>query len=145
MARDTRYQGAIIKDHHLLLLRYRDYETGRSLWVFPGGGIEEGETEEECVAREMLEETHLTVEVERLLFEMPHHDPTMYQKRKVYLCAVMSGEAKPGYEPEEEVRETYGIVEVKWFDLRAVDTWDKDVLNEVLHPQILKLETVLGY
>jgi 8-oxo-dGTP pyrophosphatase MutT (NUDIX family) len=46
MSRIIRYQGAIIKDHLVLLLRHREHKTGRSYWLFPGGGIEEGETEE---------------------------------------------------------------------------------------------------
>lgn len=57
MTRIIRYQGAIIKDHHVLLLRHREHKTGRSYWLFPGGSIEENETEEQCVAREMFEET----------------------------------------------------------------------------------------
>lgn len=145
MARITRYQGAIIKDHHLLLLRHREHMTGRSYWLFPGGGIEEGETEEQCVAREMFEETGLVVKVERLLFVQAMLLPDFYKERKMYLCSVVSGEAKPGYEPEEDASALYGIEEVKWFDLRNVNAWEKDVLNERLEPQILELKKVLGY
>jgi hypothetical protein len=36
MFRITRYQGAIIKDHHLLLLRHLEHVTKRTYWVFPG-------------------------------------------------------------------------------------------------------------
>ena len=69
----TRYQGAIIQNHSLLLLRHRHHATGRTYWVFPGGGLDEGETEERCVMREMKEETDLDVDVERLLFEEPNN------------------------------------------------------------------------
>lgn len=151
MAIITRYQGAIIKDHHLLLLRHREHSTGRSYWLFPGGGIEEGETEEQCVAREMFEETGLTVKVERSLFTQPMSQPDGYKERKIYLCSVLGGEAKPGYEPEEDWQVLYGIEEVAWFDLRNIESWhrgvlhDQDVFNEHLEPQILELKTVLGY
>jgi 8-oxo-dGTP diphosphatase len=145
MSRIIRYQGAIIKDHHVLLLRHREHKTGRSYWLFPGGGIEENETEEQCVAREMFEETGLTVKVERLLFTQPMLQPDRYKQRKIYLCSILNGEAKPGYEPAEDANMLYGIEEVKWFDLRDVMAWDEDMLNERLEPQVLELQKVLGY
>ncbi len=70
MDRRTRYQGAIIKDHHILLLKQCVFPPGqerRIFWLFPGGGLESGETEEQCVKREMKEETHLSVRVVSLL------------------------------------------------------------------------------
>jgi 8-oxo-dGTP pyrophosphatase MutT (NUDIX family) len=145
MARITRYQGAIIRDHYSLLLRHCEHMTGHSYWLFPGGGIEEGETEEQCVAREMFEETGLTVKVERLLFTQPMLQPDGYKERKMYLCTVLEGEAKPGYEPEEDASALYSIEEVRWFDLRDLNSWDKRVLNERLESQVLELQKVLGY
>lgn len=53
--RHTRYQGAIIKDDQILLIKHTEHETGRSYWVIPGGGREPGETEMACVKREMWE------------------------------------------------------------------------------------------
>ena len=67
--RQTRYQGAIIQDDKMLLIRHMEHESGRSYWVIPGGGREVGETEMACVRRELWEETNLTVHVERLLVE----------------------------------------------------------------------------
>ena len=146
MAREIRYQGAIIKDDHILLIRHREHDTGRSYWILPGGGIEPGETDEQCVCREMLEETHLTVAVERLLIGELIENPKVYTYKRTYLCSIISGEAKPGYEPEEEVQAEYGIVEVKWFDLRAPHDWDDLVkTDEITHPQLLKLREALGY
>ena len=51
--RHTRYQGAIIKDDQILLIKHTEHASGRSFWVIPGGGREPGETEMACVAREM--------------------------------------------------------------------------------------------
>jgi ADP-ribose pyrophosphatase YjhB (NUDIX family) len=93
----------------------------------------------------MFEETGLTVNVERLLFTQPMPQPDGYKQRKIYLCRILGGEAKPGYEPEEDASTLYGIVEVRWFDLRNVRAWDKDVLNERLEPQITELQKVLNY
>ena len=50
-----------------LLMIKRGHEPGAGLWSIPGGRIEPGETDAEAVAREMIEETGLTVEVGRLI------------------------------------------------------------------------------
>lgn len=57
MSRITRFQGAIIRNDHILLVRHHEYAGGHDYWVIPGGGREEGETEQECVKREIKEET----------------------------------------------------------------------------------------
>ena len=67
--REARIQGAIVRQDQLLLIQHRHHPTGQSYWLLPGGGIEGDETEEECVIREMKEETDLDVRVERLLLD----------------------------------------------------------------------------
>ncbi len=147
MLRDIRYQGAIVRDHHLLLIRHLHHGTGETYWLFPGGGRELPETEEDCVAREMSEETGLTVTVERLVLDAPYETPGAYQRRRTYLCTVADGdEARPGYEPEVEVAELYGIVKVGWFDLRDLATWNPAVrANAITWGQVLRLAAALEY
>jgi len=130
----------------VLLIRHREHETGRSYWLFPGGGIEPGETDEACVAREMREETNVEVVVERLLYEEQTPQSNIYLRRRTFLCTIASGEPVPGYEPEIEAQENYGIVEVRWFDLRDIVSWG-DVLttNAITYPQLLRLRAALGY
>jgi 8-oxo-dGTP pyrophosphatase MutT (NUDIX family) len=146
MKRDIRYQGAIVKDDQVLLIRHREHETGRSYWLFPGGGIEPDETDAACVAREMREETGVEVIVERLLYEEQTPQSNYYQRRQTFLCTIVSGEPSPGYEPEIEAHENYGIVEVRWFDLRDIASWS-DVLttDAITYPQLLRLRAALGY
>ena len=45
--RHTRYQGVIIKDDHILLIKHTEHKSGRSYWVIPGGGREPDEPEKE--------------------------------------------------------------------------------------------------
>jgi hypothetical protein len=44
--RDARYQGAIVRDHCLLLIKHRFYADRHNYWLLPGGGREDGESEE---------------------------------------------------------------------------------------------------
>jgi 8-oxo-dGTP diphosphatase len=146
VARTIRYQGAIIRDHHILLIKHSEHQTGRSYWVIPGGGIELGETEEACVQREMQEETGLYVQVESLLLDEPAALGGIYQRRKTYVCRILDGEARPGYEPEPEVASAYSITAVGWFDLRHQDTWNEQVIQDTITlPQLQRIQVALGY
>ncbi len=146
MARHTRYQGAIIFDHHILLIQHRRHADGRTYWVFPGGGIEADESEEECVLREMKEETNLEVTIEAVLFDEPGHPDGIYEWRKTYLCRPVSGVASPGYEPEPEASNDYAITEVRWFDLRSEEEWGEDLVKDAItYSQLVNVRERLGY
>ncbi len=144
--RIIRYQGAIVRDDHILLILFTEPDDGRSYWVIPGGGIEADETEAACVQREMREETCLEVRVMRLLLDEPALDSEAYQRRKTYLCQVVGGEASPGYEPELDIAEGYGITAVGWFDLRDAASWnDKLVADPITYPLLRQIQAALGY
>jgi len=144
--RHTRYQGAIVRDHHLLLLLHRRHADGRGWWALPGGGIEPGEGEEQCVVREMREETNLEVRVERLLLDYPGSPKGVYRRLKTYLCTPISGEAAPGYEPETEAAAAYALVAVAWLDLRSESAWEADIVNDdLLYPALRLIRQALGY
>jgi 8-oxo-dGTP pyrophosphatase MutT (NUDIX family) len=146
MNRLIRYQGAIIQDDQILLIMHREHATSRAYWVIPGGGREPGETEKACVQREMREETSLEIRVERLLLDEPEVPDVVYKRRKIYLCKIVQGEAKPGYEPEMEAAQNYAIVEVRWFDLRDSSTWDIRMRDDPFtFPLIQRIREVLGY
>ena len=146
MPRAVRYQGAILRDHQLLLIKHRHHADGRDYWIIPGGGIEDGETEEQCVRREMLEETHLVVRVERLLLDEAADGGGVYERYKTYLCAPLSGEARPGHEPEPEAAAAYSITDIGWFDLRDETHWDNQVLADaVTYPLVQRIKRALGY
>jgi 8-oxo-dGTP diphosphatase len=67
----------IMDDHGRVLLMERGTEPFRGTWVLPGGLVDPGETVEQAVVREVLEELGLTVAVVRLIgvFSTPGRDP----------------------------------------------------------------------
>lgn len=139
-----RYQAAILRDGKMLLIMHREHNGGREYWVIPGGGREVGETEEECVAREALEETHLVVAVGELLLTFDHPKPNVIQKMKTYHCTILAGEESPGYEPEEHASSIYSIVAVRWVDLRDEASWGNPIFDDPFTcPQLKSIQQVL--
>ena len=70
--------GAVVVDSGNLLMVKRGQEPAKDLWSLPGGRVMKGEYLNSAVAREVMEETGLTIEVDRLLgiFEVvgdPHY------------------------------------------------------------------------
>lgn len=143
----VRYQAAIIQNDHVLLLKVWDHTySGNVFWLIPGGGRLQDETEEDCVRREVREETHLEVEVERLLLDEPDFPEGMYERLKTYVCRITTGEARPGLEPEVDTEDRATITEVGWFDLREPKTWDPLALNDpITYPRLQQLRALLGY
>ena len=139
MERTIRYQGAILgEDGRILLIQQHEHASGRIYWLIPGGRREEGESEEECVRREMYEETNLHVVVERLLLDEPGHPGASHQRAKTYVCRPLGGVAQPGYEPEPEFASAYSFTAVGWWDLRDEGTWDTLILNDPITAGILR-------
>ncbi|MGB7347625.1 MAG: NUDIX domain-containing protein [Pirellulaceae bacterium] len=66
--------GALIVDQQskLLLVR-RARDPGKGLWGLPGGFVDRGESVEQALAREILEETQLVMTACRLLTTGPNH------------------------------------------------------------------------
>ncbi len=67
--------GLLIRDGDVLLVRCTYPEQPQPLWVLPGGRQEAGETIEEAVVREFLEETSLCVRATRLAYVSESIDP----------------------------------------------------------------------
>jgi ADP-ribose pyrophosphatase YjhB (NUDIX family) len=145
VSRVTRYQGAVIRGDHVLLVKHREHASGHEYWAIPGGGREEGETERECVQREVEEETNLTVAVRQLLLDEPNSLDVGYQRFKTYLCVPLQGTASPGHEPEPEAAQVYAITAVGWFDLRDETTWGADVIADPFtYPLLERMRALLG-
>ena len=55
--------GLLMKEGKCLIAKRRTGDALAHLWEFPGGKMENGETAEECLQREMLEELQIHVKV----------------------------------------------------------------------------------
>ncbi len=143
MKHDTRYQAVIIQDDKVLLIRGFQKQRGRSFWLLPGGHTEGEETIEECLVREMREETHLEIQVDRLLMEMTLHLDGLIGTNQSYLCTPIGGELKQGCEPEDD---DFEIAALRWFDLSEIADWSQDLLDDpITYPELALIRLILGY
>ena len=75
----------------LITQRHADAHLG-GLWEFPGGKREDGETFEQCLARELREELGVVVVVGKLFESVTHAYPERTVLLKFFLCKLPTGE-----------------------------------------------------
>ena len=96
-------------------------------YIFPGGGVDPGESPEQACVREMLEETSLVVAPMKLLGIQFHHDSNGDHCQMYYYITIISGEFGPGtgveYTPEyaQTVGGTHDPVLIAPEDLSALN------------------------
>ncbi len=60
-------------------------------WEFPGGKIEENETKEEALIREIQEELDTKITVDKFLMTVDHQYESFHLTMHTFLCTVASG------------------------------------------------------
>lgn len=97
-----------IHDGRVLLIK-RGVEPSRGLWALPGGTLNLGETMEKCAAREVLEETGITIKVGKFAYVFDYVERDDCEKIKFHFVVVdligeyISGEPR-GADDAEEAR-----------------------------------------
>ena len=81
----------ILKDNKILLVQHCKH--GRKYWLLPGGGLEYGETIEQCAKRELMEEANLAISLGELILVSESIPP---DKHRHVLNLYYRGEAVSG-------------------------------------------------
>lgn len=94
----------ILIENRNVLLIYRERD-GEKYYVFPGGGIEEGETKEACIKRECKEELGIDIEIKKYVYEVKGKDFVQH----FFLIRRTAGEIETGNPEEYDVNRKGGI------------------------------------
>jgi 8-oxo-dGTP diphosphatase len=70
--------GLCIQDDKVLLVKHKSLGEKGYLWAPPGGGVNYGESVEEALKREFLEETGLEINISRFLFVSEYLDVPLH-------------------------------------------------------------------
>ena len=102
----------IVKGTEILATQrgYGEFEGG---WEFPGGKVEQGETPEEAIVREIHEELNARISVQRFLTQVEHDYPTFHLSMKCFICTLD--------DPSFQLLEHHAA---KWLDMQHIDIVD---------------------
>ena len=81
---------AIIRKGDKIFATQRGYGEWKDWWEFPGGKIEQGETPEEALKREIREELSTEINVDCYLCTVEYDYPKFHLTMHCYLCSLMT-------------------------------------------------------
>ena len=87
-----RVVAAIIRDKDKIFATQRGYGEFKDGWEFPGGKIEEGETPQDALKREIMEELDTEIAVEDLIGTIEYDYPAFHLSMDCFWCEVVSGD-----------------------------------------------------
>ena len=90
----VRKVAAVIRKDDMIFATARGYGEFKGGWEFPGGKIEEGETPQQALVREIKEELEATIKVGDLIDTIEYDYPTFHLSMDCFWCEVIDGELK---------------------------------------------------
>ena len=81
---------AIIRKEDKVFATQRGYGEWKDWWEFPGGKMEQGETPEEALKREISEELSAEINVDELFSTVDYDYPKFHLTMHCYLCTLLT-------------------------------------------------------
>lgn len=121
----NRAAGILIENNKVLVIHR--IKNSNEFWVFPGGGIEDGETAELALIREMAEETSLVVEVLDKAIEIESNFNEERKLETYFFIKRISGEPKLSIDSPEASRmlesNNENFYELTWLDIDSLNNY----------------------
>ena len=110
-----------VKNH--IFATARGYGEFKGQWEFPGGKIEDGETPQTALVREIKEELDTIVEVGELIDTIEYDYPSFHLSMDCFWCEVVEGEVKLLEAEDAKWLNRDELDSVQWLpaDLKIID------------------------
>ncbi len=139
-------RGVIIENNNVYAIfrrKLKDDGTKKEYYVIPGGGINENETLEDNVIREMKEELSVDVKIKGYLGKDENKDSIAY----FFSCEIIGGIPKLSGEELERCSESnyYEIRKISINDLNKIDILSIDMILKAIDIEYTEKEVVKKY
>lgn len=132
----VRVSGILIKEDKILLIKHTSLGKKGIFWSPPGGGLNFGESVNDCLKREFYEETGLTIEVKKFLFVHEFLHPPLHAIELFFLVTSISPDFQIGKDPELSHKDQI-ILDVKFFSGEEIRKEDPEIMHSILQKEDL--------
>ena len=129
MRKNIKVVAAIIKKEKQIFATQRGYGDYKDWWEFPGGKIEQGETPEEALVREIKEELDTTITVDRFLMTVEYDYPDFHLSMDCFFCSIESGNLTLLEHEAAKWLPVNNLRQVNWLpaDMEIIEQIEKDL------------------
>lgn len=127
-----RVVAAVIRNGDRIFATQRGYGDFQGGWEFPGGKIEEGETPQDALVREIKEELEVDIVVGELLDTIEYDYPTFHLSMDCFWAEIVSGDVVLKEHEAAKWLTKDTLYSVEWLpaDTSIIDYIKEGLLNE---------------
>ncbi len=109
----------------IIFATQRGYGVFKDGWEFPGGKIQEGETPQEALKREIMEELDTEIEVGELIDTIEYDYPEFHLSMDCFWCSIVKGDLVLKEHEAAKWLTKESLDEVDWLPA------DKDLIEKI--------------
>lgn len=138
--------GLCIEEGKVLLVNHQSLNETSDFWGPPGGGMDFGQSAEENLRREFLEETGLSIETENFLFVHEYINPPLHAIELIFKVKRKGGTLKIGFDPELE-KDAQIIKDVRFISFDKIEKFGKNNIHQMFFnvKKISEIDQLKGY
>lgn len=124
---------AILRDNNKVLATRRGYGEFINMWEFPGGKIEENESREDALHREIMEELEVSINIESFLMTVEYDYPNFHLIMHCFMCSIKDGTINLNEHNDAKWVTKDELKELNWIaaDLDIVDKLQEIILDYI--------------
>lgn len=132
----VRVCGVLFEDGKYLMANHHGINALGNFWCGPGGGLEFGESIENAIKREFLEETGLQIEVGKFIEFLEFIKHPLHAIELFFEVKKVGGNLQLGHDPETG---NTILKELKWMELAEIGSLESKEIHRFYH-KFLNLE-----